>query len=82
MKDHTGQQIVTAFGEQAEEIMGMPAETLREIEGTKEFDHAVVVSSDVSRNLGLDLFSQPEHFGRIFSSQIIQGLVKASGFLE
>lgn len=43
LKDQTGQQIVTAFGEQGQEILGMSADSLKELEGTPDFDKVVVV---------------------------------------
>lgn len=43
VKDHTGMQYLTAFGTEGTQIMGKPADEIRELEGTDEFDEAINV---------------------------------------
>eukprot|EP00803_Ostreobium_quekettii_P006045 evm.model.scf_430.4 EVM.evm.TU.scf_430.4 scf_430:16968-25836(+) len=45
LKDQTGQQIVTAFGEQGQEILGMSADSLKELEGSPDFDKVVMAAN-------------------------------------
>lgn len=44
VKDHTGMQYLTAFGNDGTQIMGKTADEIKDLEKTEEFEEAINVS--------------------------------------